>query len=105
MWKVKPDKPAEFDVYLDYACADDSAGNLFAIDGVEPAIRGKVAGTSGWDRYAPETRHSEVARGSRANYVRPDAPVRNALLDLRTLYLVPVGEAEVREARAAKDAY
>ena len=51
VWKVRLDKAAEFDVYLDYACANDSAGNRFAIDGVEPAIRGKVAGTGGWDRY------------------------------------------------------
>ena len=52
MWKVKLDKTAEFDVYLDYACANDSGGNLFAIDGTEPQLRGKVAATGGWDRYA-----------------------------------------------------
>ena len=90
--EVRLDKAAEFDVYLDYACANDSAGNAFAIDGVEQALRGKVAGTGGWDRYTLRKLGTiKMPAGPGRVTFRPDGPVRNALLDLRTLYFVPVG--------------
>ena len=92
VWKVKLDKPAEFDVYLDYACANDSAGNRFAIDGVEPALRGKIAGTGGWDRYVlVKLGTVKLPTGAGRITFRPDGPVKGALLDLRTLYRVPLG--------------
>src|SRR5262245_4345805 len=92
VWKVRLEKAAEFDVYLDYACANDSAGNLFTIDGVEPAIRGKVAGTGGWDRYKlVKLGTVKLPAGASRVTFRPDGPVKGALLDLRTLHLVPVG--------------
>jgi putative heme-binding domain-containing protein len=92
VWKVKLDKAAEFDLYMDYACANDSAGNAFAIDGVEPAVRGKVAGTGGWDRYTlVKLGTVKLPGGAGKITVRPDGPVKRALIDLRTLYLVPVG--------------
>ncbi|MBN9122190.1 MAG: neutral/alkaline non-lysosomal ceramidase N-terminal domain-containing protein [Planctomycetes bacterium] len=92
VWKVKLDRAAEFDVYLDYACANDSGGNPFAVDGAEPALRGKVAPTGGWDRYTlVKLGTVRLPAGAGRITFRPDAPVKNALLDLRTLYLVPVG--------------
>jgi putative membrane-bound dehydrogenase-like protein len=92
IWKVRLDRAGEFDLYLDYACADDSAGNAFAVDGFEQPVRGKVAGTGGWDRYRlVKLGTVRLPAGVGRVTVRPDGPVRNALLDLRTLYLVPVG--------------
>ncbi|MCI0705590.1 MAG: c-type cytochrome [Planctomycetia bacterium] len=92
VWKVRLEKAAEFDVYLDYACANDSAGNLFAIDGVMPVIRGKVAGTGGWDKYKlVKLGTVKLPAGVGRITFRPDGSVKGALLDLRTLYLVPVG--------------
>ncbi len=92
VWKVNLDKAGAFDVYLDYACANDSGGNLFAVDGTEPALRGTVAATGGWDRYTlVKLGTAKLPAGAGRITFRPDAPVKNALLDLRTLYLVPVG--------------
>src|SRR5262249_18715421 len=51
VWKLRIGEPATLDVYLDYACPADSAGNVFALDGAEPALRGTVAATGGWDKY------------------------------------------------------
>ncbi|VTR95429.1 membrane-bound dehydrogenase : Uncharacterized protein OS=Planctomyces maris DSM 8797 GN=PM8797T_16413 PE=4 SV=1: Ceramidase_alk: Cytochrom_C [Gemmata massiliana] len=91
-WKVKVDKAREFDVYLDYACANDAAGNLFAVDGTEPALRGKIAATGGWDQYAlVKLGTIKLPAGAGRITFRADATVKNALLDLRTLYLVPPG--------------
>lgn len=92
VWKVRLDMAAEFDVYLDYACADDSAGNRFVLDGVDPVLRGKIEGTSAWDRYSLiKLGTIKLQAGPGRITFRPDGPVKNALLDLRTLYLVPVG--------------
>ena len=106
VWKVRLERPAEFDVYLDYACADDSAGNALSSTAAEPAIRLKVAGTGGWDRYTLlKLGTVKLDAGPGRITVRPDGAVKGALLDLRTLYLVPVGAtAEYAEAGRAKEA-
>ena len=91
-WKVKLAKAAEFDVYLDYACANESGGNRFVLEGAEPALHGTVAATGGWDRYALRKIGTvKLPAGAGRVSFRPDAPVKNALLDLRALRLVPVG--------------
>lgn len=92
VWRVRLEKAAEFDVYVDYACDNGDAGNRFAVDGVEPPLSGKVAGTGGWDRYTlVKLGTVKLPAGPGRITFRPDAPLRGALLDLRTLYLVPVG--------------
>ena len=105
VWKVRLEQPAEFDVYLDYACADDSAGNRFVLDGVDPVIRGKIEGTSAWDRYSLiKLGTIKLMAGPGRITFRPDGPVKNALLDLRTLYLVPVGaQPNTPKQEAPKD--
>src|SRR5262249_27485129 len=47
IWRVKLDGPAEFDVYLTYACDDHSAGNTYVLDVADQSITGKVASTKG----------------------------------------------------------
>lgn len=103
VWKVKLDTPATFDVYLDYACDPGSAGNPFAIDGVEPALRGTIASTGGWNQYQlVKLGTVKLPAGAGRITFRPDGPLRGALLDLRTLYLVPVG-ARPKVASATSD--
>jgi putative heme-binding domain-containing protein len=102
-WKVRLDRPAAFDVYLDAACANDSAGGAFALDTGGGTLRGKVAGTGGWDRYAlTKLGTANLPAGPSRITFRPDGPVRGALIDLRTLYLVPVG-AKPTTAAATSD--
>jgi putative membrane-bound dehydrogenase-like protein len=104
VWKVKLDRPAAFDVYLDYACADDSAGNHFALDGADPTLRGTVATTGGWDRYKlVKLGTVKLPAGAGRLTFRPDGPVKGAILDLRTLYLVPAG-ATPKAAEAKPEA-
>ena len=92
VWRVRPEKPAAFDLYLDYACADDSAGNRVAVDGLDPPVRGTVAGTGGWDKYRlVKLGTVKLPAGPGRVTGRPDGPARGAPLALRTLDLVPVG--------------
>jgi putative membrane-bound dehydrogenase-like protein len=94
-WSVQTEREGEYDVYLDWACADDSAGNAYVLEGGRPSVlRGKVAATGGWDRYRQEKIGSvTLAAGAQQLTFRPEGPaLRGALLDLRGLRLVPKGQ-------------
>src|SRR5262249_8067349 len=52
VWTVELDKPTTYDVYLDSACADSSAGNVLVLDVAGKTLRHRVAGTGGdWSNY------------------------------------------------------
>lgn len=95
VWSVETDRDTPYDVWLDYASHPDAAGDAFAFDGVEPAIRGTVVSTGGWDRYR-QAKMGVVSLppGRHRLSFRPDGPLkRTALLDLRAVVLVPTGNA------------
>jgi putative membrane-bound dehydrogenase-like protein len=92
-WNLRLDKPGEFDVWLDWACADDSAGNAYVLEGVRPELRGKVQATGGWDRYRQAKIGTvELTAGAHKLTLRPDGKPNRALMDLRGLHLVPKGQ-------------
>ncbi len=100
VWRVKLDKATTFDVYLDYACANDSAGNTLVLDGADAPLRYTVAGTGAWSDYTlVKLGTVKLPAGAGRLTVRPDAHPRGALLDLRTLYLVPVGAKPPAKAK------
>ncbi len=94
LWRIELDQEKTFDVWLDYACDRGSAGNRFLLEGGTPVLGGEVASTGGWDRYRQVKLGTiKLAAGKQTVRVRPEGErLRGALLDLRTLYLVPVGE-------------
>jgi putative membrane-bound dehydrogenase-like protein len=93
-WNVRLDKPGEFDVWLDWSCANDSAGNAYVLEGAQPELRGKVAATGGWDRYRQEKIGTvNLGIGAHRLTLRPDGKLQRALMDLRGLHLVPKGQA------------
>jgi putative membrane-bound dehydrogenase-like protein len=93
-WMVQTERESEYDVYLDWACADDSAGNAYVLEGGRSPLRGRVVGTGGWDRYRQEKIGSvTLAAGTQQLTFRPEGPaLRGALLDLRGVHLVPKGQ-------------
>jgi putative membrane-bound dehydrogenase-like protein len=92
VWTVEIEKELTVDVWLDWSCADAVAGNAFVVEGGKEPLRGKVAGTGGWERYQQKKiGQLTLTPGSRRLTMRPDSPVRGALLDLRGLHLVPPG--------------
>ena len=93
-WRIRLSAAATYDVYLDWACADASAGNRFRIDGLEPTIQGRVSATGGWDKYQQIKLGSVTSpAGDQAIVVRTEGSMRaTALFDLRSIYLVPRGQ-------------
>ncbi len=91
-WPIELSEPHTFVLQLEYACAPDSAGNPFRIDGFTSPIRGTVASTGDWSKYqSVELGQVTLPAGRSYVSVRFDGPKKaHSLMDLRELRLVPV---------------
>ncbi len=95
VWKFELPSGGAFDVWFDYACHDNTAGNTLAmVGGADPAIIHQVAGTGSWDQYRQiKLGTLRFGAGLTRLTVRPRGALRKpALLDLRTVLLVPAGQ-------------
>jgi putative membrane-bound dehydrogenase-like protein len=94
VWTVDLSRAADFDVWLDWACDDWHSGNTFALYGGEPTIRATTTSSGGWYKYRQEKIGAiHLESGMHRLTVRPEGDeVKRALMDLRTVYLVPPGE-------------
>jgi putative membrane-bound dehydrogenase-like protein len=90
VWTVELAQAGRYEVTLDYACDNGSAGNRFVLEGGEPALRGQVQGTGGWDQYR-QVRIGTLTMPAGVSHltVRPEGKPAGALLDLRGLRLEP----------------
>jgi putative membrane-bound dehydrogenase-like protein len=94
-WSIDLPAAGQFDVYLDYACAPGSAGNSYRLEAGSASLLGRTISTGGWDQYTlAKAGLIDLVAGPQRIVLRPDAPaIRGALMDLRGLHMVPVGEA------------
>jgi putative membrane-bound dehydrogenase-like protein len=92
-WTIEPGKSGEFDIYLDYAAANDAAGNSYAIDVDGKSLTGAVAVTgSDWSAYQQlKVGSLHLDAGRHRLVVKPGGPIHGALMDLRAVALVPGG--------------
>jgi putative heme-binding domain-containing protein len=92
-WSVDLKQPGEYEAYLHWACAGESAGDSFSIEGAQTPIKGSVDATGGYDQYQtrPLGRMALPAGESRIVIRSDGARAKRNLMDLRGLYLVPVG--------------
>ena len=83
-------------MHLDYACPDAAAGNAFVVSVAGQSVTATVAGTGlDWSNYRRvRLGRLRVPAGQHRLTVRPDGPVRHALMDLRMIALTAPG-AEV----------
>ncbi|MBI5853050.1 MAG: neutral/alkaline non-lysosomal ceramidase N-terminal domain-containing protein [Planctomycetes bacterium] len=89
VWTVELATAGRFTVELDCACAPDSAGNAFVLEGGAAPLRGTIASTGGWSRYVTVALGElELPAGRSRLTVRPTGELRGALMDLRGLRLV-----------------
>lgn len=92
-WTVKLPDNGEYQVYLSWACADDTAGDSFVIEAGGLTLSEQVAGTGGFDRYQLRTLGKlRLPAGESRIIVRPQGTKKqHALMDLYGLFLVPKG--------------
>ncbi|WP_422927712.1 neutral/alkaline non-lysosomal ceramidase N-terminal domain-containing protein [Singulisphaera sp. PoT] len=92
VWTVNVARPTSFTVSMEWACADESAGNRFRVRVGGTSIGGNVGGTGpgAWDNYRSIfIGEVTLPAGTHRLEFRSAGPIRNALLDLRTIVLTP----------------
>jgi hypothetical protein len=89
-WTVELPKETTFSVWLDFACAADSAGNVLTINAGSAKLTYKVQSTGTWDAYQLQSIGALRLPAGRSEIVlRADGPIRGALLDLKAVELRP----------------
>jgi len=90
-WRFEVRQGGTFDVLLDWACQNSSAGNHFHVvldDHV--VVQGEVPGTGTWDDYRQQTfGQIQLDPGSHRLEFRAAGEIKSALIDLRTVTLAP----------------
>jgi putative membrane-bound dehydrogenase-like protein len=104
VWNARVAKAGDVDVYLDYACAGNAAGNAFVLEVGGASIRGTVASTGpDWSQYKQvKVGTLHIDAGKQRVTLKPDGPVREALMDLRAVALLPAGAPPVWPKAATK---
>jgi len=89
-WTIQPARAGKYAVWIDYACEDKSAGNGYVVQAGTSRLTGRVAGTKNWDTYRRiHIGDISLTAGRGRVTLRPDGKITGALLDLKTLELVP----------------
>jgi len=89
-WTVQVPRAGRYAVWLDWACATDSAGNAFVLTAGAQRLSGKVQSTDTWDEYR-QARVGEIAltAGEQQVVFRSAGRIRGALIDLKGVKLMP----------------
>jgi len=94
VWSVDVPKAGKYAVWLDWACADSSAGKAFVLSGGASDVTGKVEGTGDWDHYK-QAKVGEIVltAGAQRLMFKPGRKLSSsAFIDLKSVKLVPVKE-------------
>jgi hypothetical protein len=90
VWTLHVERPGKYVVTLDYACANDTAGNSYVIQTGLQQLYGKVTGTGTWDQYR-QVRVGELTltAGEQRLTFRSSGKINGHLIDLRLIRLTP----------------
>ncbi len=93
VWRVQVPRSGRYRVWFHYACDKRVAGNLFVLTCHGDQISGKVPSTESWDTYR-KLRVGEIylSQGTGEVSLRSLGKISGALIDLRSIHLVPVKE-------------
>lgn len=90
-WRVELAGPATFEVAVELAADDESAGDFFVVETEGSQARGEVPSTGGYDRFRFQPAGRLTLRaGINRIILRPDGPLKRELADVRGIRLLPV---------------
>ena len=82
-WTFRVDRPARFTISMDWACADDSAGNAYEVRVDKTTIRRVIGSTGSWANYRSLfVGEATLGVGEHRLEMRPAGPIRSALADV-----------------------
>lgn len=90
-WHVQVDKAGTYEVTVNLAADESSAGDFYVIETEGSRTRGEVPNTGSYDRFQehPSGRLS-LRAGVNRILLHPDGPLKQELADVRSMRLVPV---------------
>jgi putative heme-binding domain-containing protein len=95
LWRLDLPKAGKYEVWLDWACEKNSAGNPYVLQGGEQTITGRVESTGRWETYRrAKIGALELTAGKHEVIFRPGDGFKGTLIDLREVHLVPAGSGE-----------
>jgi len=90
-WTLDVAKPGKFEVWFEWSCADDSAGNTFLLEIGKNQVKGKVPSTKKWEKHEKaKFGEIDVPAGKSRLEISAVGKITEALYDLREVRLVPV---------------
>ena len=102
-WTFHVDRPATFTVSLDWACADNAAGNAFHLRIDDRTFRAVIGTTGSWATYRSLfLRELHLEPGDHRLDMSPVGPVNGALADVRFINLTP-STAGLRSGRTPEN--
>ncbi len=91
-WTLETGAAGTYELFLDYACDDGSAGNTLVVEIGESTLTPRIAGTRSWNAYqSVSIGMVELPAGACALTARAGEPLAGYLLDLRSIRLRSAG--------------
>ena len=91
-WRIHSVAARNVQIWAEWSCDENAAGNSFSLEGTEPALKGTVGTTGGWDRYQLVRLGNVLIREGESDViVRPGQNLNAALADLRAIHIVAIG--------------
>jgi len=91
LWPIEITRGGTFEVWFEWACSDEAAGNGFLVRVAGQTLPGKVPSTGTWDHYRrAQFGQVELQPGDHQFGFRSDGPISGALIDLLAVRLIPV---------------
>jgi putative heme-binding domain-containing protein len=92
VWEIDVENPGRYNVLVEFSCDGAAAGNRYTIEVAGQTINQVVESTGDWNVYhRPFVGSFELPKGRVRLTVRPDDPIREALMDLKSVTLRPDG--------------
>ncbi|MCA9101403.1 MAG: c-type cytochrome, partial [Planctomycetales bacterium] len=92
VWEMEVEHPGRYNVLVEFSCDDAAAGNRYTIDAAGQSISRVVDSTGDWNVYdRPFVGALDLPKGRVRLTVRPDGPIHDALMDLKSVTLRPEG--------------
>ena len=89
-WTLHVLKPGNFSVRVNYACENGTAGNEVVIEVAGQSLKAKITGTGTWENYQTAIFGDvELSAGEHRLTVRAAETLKNHLMDLKEVRLVP----------------
>lgn len=91
-WRIKSPRIQEFDIWCEWACPSEAAGNPFRLEFEETVITGTILSTGAWDKYQfQKLGPIQIRFGESDVVLRPGDGLKGPLANVRAVHLVNRG--------------